>query len=178
MSTVKLAEAKTHLNITKSDADGELQSTIDAAEATIAQHVGPLAPTTVTATLRGSSLLLLPTAPVISLTSITGASGGALTVGDFTLDAAAGIVTYSSGAWFGSQWYTVVYQAGRTTCPADLLFAVKELVRHLWESQRNPARFPGSSISDGPLDTPGAAYLMPYRVQELIAPHAVHLGFA
>lgn len=176
MSVLSLANAKTHLNVTTTKDDGEIQALIDAAEAAIAQRVGPLKPTTVTARVSGSTALVLPVCPVLSLSTVVDDAGTAVTLGDLSVDLDAGVVTYLTGARFPT-YFTVVYQAGRNPCPADILLAVKELVRHLWMTQRNPALFPGSSISDGPASVPGAAYLMPYRVQELIAPHE-QFGFA
>jgi hypothetical protein len=59
-----------------------------------------------------------------------------------------------------------------------LLMAVKELVRHMWQTQRGPTRRPGSQPSESAANTvPGAAYLLPFRVSELIAPH-LQPGFA
>lgn len=171
MSVVPLSAVKTHLNITSAAQEGELQAFIDAAEAAISRRVGPLEPTTVTAQVSGPSFVL-PVFPVLSLTSLTDAGGTSLPTAGLTVDLASGVVTSPAG--FGSGSYTITYSAGRSTCPVDLQLAVKELVRHLWESQRTPARFPGS---DEPVAPAGAAYLMPYRVQELLAPHE-QFGFA
>lgn len=177
MSVLSLGDARKHLNITGFDHDDELQDVIDAAEAVLAHHVGPLEPTTVTEVVAGGTTILpLNTLPVISVTSVTSAAGAAST--GLSTDLSDGLVTYTSGATFGSPGkYTVVYQAGRTTCPADLLLAVKELTRHLWESQRGAARPQGFDADEAP--DPTAAYLLPYRVQELIAPHTnVAIGIA
>lgn len=179
MSVLLLADAKAHLNITATTHDAELQDMIDAAEAVISKRCGPLAPTATTSLVRTSGLaLVLPVTPVVSLTSVTPLGGGALTLADLTLDGGAGVVTYTSGASFASSRYEVVYSAGRATCPDDLLMAVKELVRHFWDTQRGPSRRPGSTASDAASNTiPGAAYLLPFRVSELIAPH-LSPGFA
>jgi hypothetical protein len=45
--------------------------------------------------------------------------------------------------------------------------AVKEMVRHLWRSQRGPASLPGQGGGD--TATPG--YLVPNAVAELMGPH-------
>lgn len=170
-----MSEARAHLNITSTVHDGELVGVIAAAEAAIAQRVGPLEPTTVTARLSGNTALVLPVHPAISLTSISDAAGTAQTVGQFALDGANGVLSYAAaGTRFSSAFYTVTYQAGRPAgaLPADLLFAVKELVRHLWDSQRGPTRRPGMPSSDGAANSmAGAGYLLPFRVQELLTPH-------
>lgn len=180
MSALQLAAAKEHLNIPSSNLDPEieLQAVIDSAEAAIAQRCGPLVPTEVTDRIRGErGKLALYTTPVISLVSVTPAGGSALTVDDLNVSAG-GVVEYLGAGFFTSRFYDVVYSAGRTECPADLLLAVKELVRHLWEPQRGPARRPGSTTSTETSNTvPGAAYMFPFRVVQLIAPHE-QSGFA
>ena len=175
MSALELDDAKKHLGITGATFDAQLQEFIDSAEAAIASKCGPLAATATTDQVSAScGVMMLPTCPVLSLTSVTPVDGGAaLTVGDLQLDGTPGIVR---GVPTGR--YTVVYSAGRASVPADLLMAVKELVRHLWDTQRGPARRPGSTVSDATSNTiPGAAYMMPFRVAELIAPH-MQPGFA
>ena len=179
MSVLTLAQAKTHLNISGATHDTELQTFIDAAEAVIGQRCGPLTSVATTVRLRGGGLALpLPVVPAVSLTSVTPIDQAALTLSDLYLDIKAGVVTYNSGEAFSARLYTVVYQAGRSTVPDDLLMAVKELVRHMWQTQRGTTRRPGSQASDSASNTvPGAAYTLPFRVTELIAPH-LQTGFA
>ncbi len=178
MSTLTLALAKAHLNIAVATHDAELQTVIDAAEAGLAKRVGPLAATPTTQRVRGGRhQLTLDTLPVISLTSVTPVGGSALTVGDL-MAAPGGVVEYTAGGTFGDRWYDVVYSAGRTTCPDDLLYAVKELVRHLWETQRGRTGAGGPRTSDSTANTLiGAAYLYTFRISEQIAPH-IQPGFA
>lgn len=179
MSVLDLASAKAYLNITNGQQDVEVQAFIDAAEVVLTRHCGPLTSTAVTARVRGGSTsLMLPTAPALTLTSVTPVNGTAITLTDLYLHTRAGMVTYNSGAGFYARFYDVVYNAGRSTCPADLLLADKELLRHMWQTQRGPTRRPGSQPSEGTSNTvPGAAYLLPFRVSELIAPH-LQPGFA
>lgn len=173
MSTLTLADAKARLNITGSTHDGEIQATINEAEAAITERVGPLVSTATTARVRGMcDALVLPVTPALTLTSVTPVDGTALTLADLYLDAAAGIVTYDSGGSFGARAYDVVYNAGRSSCPADLLRAIKELVHHLWLTQRGPTGRPGSGTSDAASNTiPGAAYVFPFRVEQLLSNH-------
>lgn len=169
MSTVPLADVKAHLNITGTNDDTELQAVIDAAEAAIAKRVGPLAPTSVTVRVDGARAgLALPVTPVVSLTSVTPVNGTALTVGD--LYQANGIITYPTGLTFSAPYgYDVVYVAGYSTLPADLVLAVKEMCRHLWRSQRGSGvRRPGSGAPE-PTATP--TFLFPYVVTSLIEPY-------
>lgn len=179
MSVVDLGSVKAHLNVTVSAHDAELQGFIEGAEAAIAQRVGPLSSTAVTARIRGGrSALVLPVSPAVSLTSVTPYGSSAITPSDLHLDADAGLVTHEDGSWFSAVRHDVVYQAGRATCPADLKLAVKELVRHLWTTQRGATTRPGSRESEAASNTlPGAAYVFPFRVEQLIAPHE-QPGFA
>ncbi len=180
MSVLTLALAKAHLNIAASvlTHDDELQTFIDAAEAAIAKKCGPLASTATTQRVAsGDWCLIVDTLPAISLTSVTPVGGSALTVGDLMVSSS-GVIEYTAGGSFGSPWYDVVYAAGRTTCPADLLMAVKELVRHMFETQRGGTSRPGSRASSETANTiTGAAYMFPFRVAQLIAPHE-QPGFA
>jgi hypothetical protein len=174
MSVVDLEDVKAHLNITGDGNDTELQAFIDAAEAAIAAQVGPLEPETRTDRVRSAAgTLVLPVSPVVSMTSVTNADTTEILVDDLYLDTTAAVITYGDGvSWVTPGFYDVTYVAGRETCPADLLLAIKELVRHLWQTQRGPTSRPGSRGSDATANTvPGAAYLLPFRVMELLAPH-------
>lgn len=174
---VTLTDAKTHLNITVSTYDDELSRMIGVAEDVIASRCGPLAPVSVTCRVRGTAHgIALPTMPAISLTSVTPVNGTALTLGDLYLDTPAGVVSYNSGGSLTGT-YDVVYRAGREICPNDLFMAVLELLRHMWNSQRGAGN-PATSPFDGASNTlPGAGYLLPFRVSELIAPY-LSIGFA
>lgn len=171
MSAVSLADVKTHLNMTTTANDTELQRFIDVAETAIGHWVGPLTPTAVTEKLNGGGTSLVLRYPAVSLTSIAYADGTASTLSDYDLDTATGIVYWNfgtAGRFPGSSRnVTVTYQAGFTSLPADLVHAVKELVRHLWETQRpnKPGRTSGDEFVPGSLDT------YPPRVQGLLAPY-------
>lgn len=180
MSVVDLGTARTFLKITGTDDDAKLQVYIDGAEAAIAQRVGPLEATPVTDRIVPSgSALRLPTSPVISLTSVTPADGTALTLSDLYLDQDAGVVTYNNGIDFLARYYTVVYSAGRDTCPNDLKLAVLEQIRDNWTTaQRGGANRPAPAKSTEVSNTvAGANYELGYKVSQLIAPH-IRPGFA
>lgn len=183
MSVLTLADAKTHLNITVDTYDDELQTVIDSAESAIVRRVGPLEQITVTKRIRGRrSRLTLPTIPAVELTTVTDAAGTSIDVSLLEIDPS-GVVEYADCVTaFTAVAYTVVYTAGWGTVtaevydgPADLLFAVKELTRHLWTTQRggdSSTRRPGSQSSATVANTvPGAAYSFPIRVEQLIDPY-------
>jgi hypothetical protein len=169
MSVVLLADAKAYLNITVTTYDTELQGFIDAAEAAIAVRCGSLTSVPVTEqTNSACRVLMLSSLPVVSITSITSLAGAVASLSDLVVDKRAGVVT-----GLARDTYTVVYQAGRASVPEDLKMAVKELVRHLWTTQRGAGVRPGSAI----IEPTSTGYLLPYRVQELMAPY-VQPGFA
>jgi hypothetical protein len=175
VSVLTLQQARDYLNTpsTVSTTDAELQTFIDAAEAAIAKRCGPLVSTATTAShvYGGSSSLVLPCTPAISLTSITSATGDVINVSDVQVSKA-GVIEYPSGGWFPARWYVVVYQAGRTTVPADLLNGVKEVLSDMFDSQRGASVRPGLAP-----EMPSKPFLFSYKVEALIAPH-VQPGFA
>lgn len=149
MSALSLADAKKHLNITVADYDTELQTFIDSAEATIAQRIGPLSTVTVTARVPGYGWNLhLPIYPAVSLTSITVVgSTTTLTLTDLYLEQDSGTVSYNGSSFFSASAYDVVYVAGRSPVPADLLMAVKKRLKLDWADQRGGAR-PGATTTE------------------------------
>lgn len=177
MSTVLLADVKTHLNLTVTTHDVELQAFIDAAEAAIGERVGPLAAVARTVRVSPHPKALRVPSPAASLTSVTDYAGNTVTLADLRLESDAGLIYYLDGRPFSGAWYDVVYAHGFSACPNDLKLAVKELVRALWgDSQRGPTRRPGTSASDAPANTlPSAGREFPYAVSRLLAPHMPQL---
>lgn len=172
MSVLTLADAKAHLGLTQAVNDVELQRHIDAAEAAIGARVGPLTPTSKTVRVPGGNALLLPP-PVISVTTIVPigpGNPGPLDVSALAIDPNAGIVyRYDSVPLTSWRWLAVTYQAGWASVPPDLLHAVREMVRHLWASQRGGGTRPGAQASPTPV--PGAAFAFPWFVSELLEPY-------
>jgi hypothetical protein len=175
VSVLTLTDAKRHLNLTTTVNDAELQPMIDSAEATIGALVGQLSVSSVTERYvsTGGAIRLRNPAVGDTITSAVHLWSG-MTLAPTDVELVLGCLTRRYGVGMIAGPWDVTYQAGRSTVPADLLMAVKELVRHLWDTQRGPTRRPGSA-PDGP--APGAAYLLPNRVQELIAPYLLG-GFA
>jgi hypothetical protein len=146
MSALDLPAAKRHLNIDVDTYDVELTAMIASAEAILAQEVGPLSTSTVTARVPGYSWgLHLPVYPAVSLTSVTPVGGTALTLGDLYLEKESGAVSYNGTGAFTSAGYDVVYTAGRSPIPDDLVQAVKDQLKHMWKSQRGGASRPGTA---------------------------------
>ena len=187
MSVLELAEAKTHLNLSGTEINGELQAFIGAAEAAISRKVGQLEITTHSERITGRRTALEVThLPLVEVVSITPDLGSELDVSTIEIDAA-GVITSAAGyGRFNSAAYRVVYKAGwldpddvNAELQGDLLLAVKELVRHLWATQRGggvarPGVRPSEAVSS---TVPGAGYALPIRVEQLLAPY-VPLGSA
>lgn len=167
MAVLSVPLAKSHLNISSGNYDAELLLFIDAAEAAIAGRVGPLASTAVTARVYPVGYAMaLPVSPAISLTSVTPALGAALTLADLHLNTTTAVVTFNDGRCFTERYYDVVYAAGRASVPAHLLLAVKELLRHMWFTQRGGSVRPASPQAE---TVPGSAYTFPTCVEQLLA---------
>lgn len=174
MSAVSLLEVEAFLNDASSVNENELVDMLDRAEAIIAKRVGPLEPVPVTDEIHtGPGPILLRRFPVLSVSSAT-SSGVA--VADLDADTDTGVLYGTFGCT--RRAVKVSYVAGRAELPQDLVEAVLELVKHLWESQRVPGtRAPGfqgyggdSANTNAP---PGSGYLLPYRVQSLIEPYII-----
>ena len=171
MSVVTLATARTFLNIDTGTPDAKIQPRLDAAEAIIERRVGPLSATAKTFRVRGSgtTVLALPYAPIITLTSITGKSGNAVT-GTY-LNMTAGTVEADSE--FSEDYYTVVVSAGRATLPGHLTEAVLLMTKHLYAAHR------GGNPNAAATEVPLLASAIPASVEALLALEPVSMfGFA
>jgi len=171
---VSLADVKIHLNITGVTHDAELQAFIDAAAVVIEGKVGPIDTATYTQTFEcnGSQRLALSRTQVTAVSSLTKVRDGSspMTLGDLVIDAQTGIVR-SKTQYFPIEPFNVTYTVGRTApFPANIVMACKIIVANLWETQTARSR-------DDEL-LPGAAYLVPYRAEALLAASAVPFGYA
>ncbi|NUO34180.1 MAG: hypothetical protein HOQ18_08655 [Dermatophilaceae bacterium] len=177
MSYLVLADVKEYLNISGTGSDTELPKVIARAEGALASKVGPLAPTSITAKVRGmGSALLPPVTPIASLTSVTPTGGTALPLSALVTPET-GLrgpqrIEYASGTWFSAYWYDVVYQAGRTTVPDALTEAAYEMVELLWRSQRGNSPGAQNALPGDEQPAPDSrADMMPPHIQRLIAPY-------
>lgn len=196
---VTLAEAKTHLNITSTVNDGELQGFIDAATEVIETYVGTVATgTTQTDTFVTDSTNLWPYhygtwprytygtrtidlrhGPVqavtsVSVSSMDGANAVTMDASSYRLDPVLGTVTVIDGSAFGPL-VTVTYTAGRATVPATVRLAALILIQHLWETQRAGSELPSAPSPDfDETANPGfsnSGFIIPNRVHELLTPY-------
>lgn len=176
MSVLSLPDAKAHLNIEGETYDQELTAFIAAAEGALAQLVGPLSTSTVTRRVAGYGWgLHLPISPAVSLTSVTPVGGTALTLGDLYLDQESATVSYTSGSFFYSMAYDVVYTAGRSTVPPDLLMAVKKQLKRMWSDQRGGANRPGATTAADQVAFSAQVGAVAPDVLTLIAPYRLQV---
>jgi len=168
MSVVTVTEAKTHLNITVSTYDVELQDFLNRAEAALAKRIGPLSAVSKTERVRGwRCVLRLSHTPVISLTSVTSIEGTTVATSQLTT-MPGGRVEFSQGGYFASRFYDVAYQSGWASMEDDIKLVVLELMRLLWTTQRGGRGRPGSeapvaSVGDGLLSMWVDQLTVPYR---------------
>ena len=181
-SVLPLQDAKDMLNIPQATttSDAELQSFIATIESSLrAMTGGPIVNRTITneRTEMQASQTVIPVRqrPLVSVTSITSASGGAIDISaGLDLDANAGLIRRKLGLPFYGpffQWLpqvTVTYVAGwGTAVPAAFNVAARLILRNLWDTQRGvtPAPMQGG---DETVDLPGWGYAIPVRAAELL----------
>jgi hypothetical protein len=175
---VTLAEVKRHGNITGTASDDELPIFIETAQQMIADLVGPIVPTTITAELHtvrpGTLRLWLRHAPVLQVTTVQVVGAAApLSEGSWRLDAESGALyrTVAGGYTYWSHADVLVtYQAGRNPVPAALRWAVMELTIHLWRSTQSQRGGRGRSTGGEDLALIGAGYGLPNRVEDALRP--------
>jgi hypothetical protein len=176
-SIIGLGEAKAHLSAGSVTSwtidDDELLNFLAAVTEVIESKAGPCVRRTVVQRISdGCYQLVLSQAPVISVTSVQSVwtGGPGWTGANLILDADAGIVTTQLGAipFYYGPW-DVTYVAGRTIVPERILHAAKELLRHLWETQRGQLAAPILGGGETFTTSTGQAFSIPYRVLELLA---------
>lgn len=170
-----LRDAKRHLNMaaTVTTDDDELGDMMSVVTEVVEQIVGPVAARVYTERVRsGTTALLLTHYPVVSVTSVTSVSGSPTWTTGFDVDAAAGIVRLSAGGYFTGGPWNATYVAGRTVIPARFVQAGKEMLRHLWETQRGSSAGSAYRPSLGEdqvfSSAAGMTYSIPKRVVELL----------
>lgn len=181
VSILSLAEAKAHLSagpaVTWTGDDDELRNFLAAVTEVVESKVGPCVRRTVTQRIAdGGCTLALTQFPVISVTSVTSVwtGGPSWTGASLVLDGDAGTLTTQLGAvpFYYGPW-DVVTVVGRPIVPEKYLHAAKELLRHLWETQRGQLQSAPLAASEGEtfVTSGGWAFSIPNRVLELLGDH-------
>jgi len=181
-AVLPLQDAKDQLNIPQATttSDNEIQSYIATIESSLRGMTGgPMVNRTITAErsemMGNQTVIPVRQRPLVSVTSITSASGSAIDIsGGLKLDANAGLIRKPLGLPFYGpffQWLPevyVTYVAGwGTSVPAAFNSAARIILKHLWETQQGPSARPSMGGMD--LTTvPGFAFAIPNRAAELL----------
>jgi hypothetical protein len=176
-----LQDAKDALNIPQATttSDSEIMAYVATIEASLRGMTGgPVVNRTITAErsemMSGQTVIPVRQRPLVSVTSITSASGGAIDISaGLDLDANAGLIRRKLGLPFYGpffQWLpavTVTYVAGwGTSVPASFGVAARIILQHLWDTQRGAA---GQPLQGEELVTPpGFGYAIPAAAAELL----------
>ena len=171
---LSLAEGKNHIGVdTWTGDDDELRNFLMAVTEVVESKVGPCVRRTVTQRIGDThaGTLVLNQYPVLSVTSVTSVwtGGPSWTTAQLVVDGDAGTVTVQYGAmpfWYGP--WDVVYPVGRAVVAERHIHAAKELLRHLWESQRGQLQAPALGGEQFTTSS-GWAFTVPNRVLELLA---------
>jgi len=180
-SVLPLQDAKDHLNIPQSNtsSDAEIQSWIATIESALERYTGgPLVNRQITERaelLSNQTVILVRQRPLVSVVSVTSASGGAIDIsGGLDIDVNAGTVRRKLGLPFYGpffQWLpqvNILYVAGWGTSALPTFNSASRIIlAHLWTSQRGPASLPG--LGGGDLVTlPGFGFAIPNMAAELL----------
>jgi hypothetical protein len=179
-SVLPLQDAKDQLNITGTASDTELQSYIATIESSLERYTGgPIVNRTVTAEraemMSSQTVILVRQRPLVSVTSITSASGGAIDISaGLDLDTSAGTIRRKLGLPFYGPFFswlpqvTVTYVAGwGTSVPAAFNSAARIIIQHLWDSQHGPAGRPNMG-GEEMTTVPGFGFAIPSMAAELL----------
>jgi hypothetical protein len=189
---ITLDEVKRQLNKTTTTDDDELRDMIDAATEVIEAQVGPVAARTVVdAQNGGCSEITLRHYPIIKVTTVreiwtnvivelTEQPVGTLTDDwGYTVDLVHGTIlrravnSSINNFPIGYLNVLVTYVIGRTSIPAALNMAARQLVAHLWQTQSSRAAGRPTPGGDEFTPMPGSGFLVPNRVSELLMPHVL-----
>jgi hypothetical protein len=180
-SVLPLQDAKDALNIPQATttSDSEIAAYIATIENSLRGMTGgPVVNRTITGErsemMSNQTVIPVRQRPLVSVTSITSASGGAIDISaGLDLDANAGLIRRKLGLPFYGpffQWLpavTVTYVAGwGTAVPASFNVAARIILQHLWDTQRGAA---GQPLQGEELVTPpGFGYAIPAAAAELL----------
>jgi hypothetical protein len=125
----------------------------------------------------GQTVIPVRQRPLVSVTSITSASGGAIDISaGLDLDVNAGLIKRKLGLPFYGPFFawlpqvTVLYVAGwGTSVPAAFNTAARIILQNLWETQHGPSARP--TIGGGPPEMtviPGFGFAIPNQAAELL----------
>jgi len=182
-SVLPLQDAKDALNIPQATTanDSEIQGYIATIESCLERYTGgPLASKTITAErtemMAGQTVIPVRCRPLVSVTSIISASGGAIDISaGLDLDANAGLIRRKLGLPFYGPFFSwlpqvnVTYVAGwGPAVPAAFNTAARIIIQNLWKTQHGPSARPGMGAGDDMVTVPGFGFAIPNQAAELL----------
>jgi len=179
---ISLAVAKRHLNMDPAITtdDDELLDFILAATDIIESKVGAVVVRPITRERHNAGgSLWLRNLPVVTVTSILPwlTFGVGYSVAQVTWDNESGRVERLDGYPFVGGPFSVNYTAGRPVVTASITLGAKQIIEHLWETQRGGMTFagagPGPAEDDVMFAIRGKEYTVPRRVLEALAPEGL-----
>lgn len=179
---LSLESGKRYLKIADDDTsfDTEVAGFIRALTPTIEFFVGPVEPKTMRRSVFGTYEIVLPVAPVLSITAIEGYGVTALAP-DLLVDTDLGIVRHTTGLLiFPYGRGVLTFVAGRRVIPDSISHAAKVILDHLWETQRGRgSTYTGSRRqSSDTTFVPQLGYSVPNRAIELLKPLSTKTGLS
>ena len=180
-AVLPLQDAKDALNIPQSTTtnDNEIQAYIATIESCIESYTGgPLVSKVITERtemMSGQTVIPVRQRPLVSVTSITSASGGVIDISaGLDLDANAGLIRRKLGLPFYGPFFVwlpqvqVTYIAGwGPAVPAAFNTAARIILQHLWQTQRGETAIP-VAFSEATITPPGFGFAIPNAAAELL----------
>lgn len=173
---ISLADAIEHMKKKSVTADAEkLRVFVSAACQMITDRKGQVSPLTVVADRRPHrGELVLPTRPVISITSVqklpglevVAAADAATGAHGWTLESAEGVLRVTGLGW--SDRVRVTYRAGRSPVPANFRLAALDLTAHLWRTSQLNSGGGRPAVGVDEVVLPGSSFALPYNVRQLL----------
>jgi len=182
-AVLPLQDGKDALNIPQATTtyDSEIGAYIATIESSLERMTGgPLINRTITAEraemMSNQTVILVRQRPLVSVTSVTSASGGAIDISaGLDIDANAGTFRRKLGLPFYGpffQWLpqvTVTYVAGwGVAVPAAFNTASRIILQNLWQTQHGPSARPSMGASDEMVTPPGFGFAIPNQAAELL----------
>jgi hypothetical protein len=175
---VGVADARAHLGLTSTTSDlellGFLNTASDACEAFTRQCWRRATYTAERHYCDDGHAIFLRHSPVASVAEVK-VNGAVVDAAGYAVSPA-GDMLYRMAGYYRTAWecgiIDVTYTVAPQSIPHTITHGVREMARHLWETQRGP-----TIARQGPDDewVPGVAYSIPRRVAELWQPEALVL---
>jgi hypothetical protein len=182
-SVLPLADAKDALNIPQATTsnDSEIAAYVATIQTCLERYTGgPLVNRTVTERaemMAGQTVIVVRQRPLVSVTSVTSASGGAIDISaGLDIDVNAGTFRRKLGLPFYGPFFSwlpqvnVIYVAGwGTQVPAAFGTASRIIIQNLWKTQHGPSVRPGmGGMGDEMVTLPGFGFAIPNQAAELL----------